>query len=97
MTKEIPSETKKKTLGELLNEVQTHFAQTQKRRCYTYDFTLGKFPDGWCFKVVNSWQKWMAANRQHEFGNYQTPEEAVQDFLNYIREHRIMVSGLQEL
>jgi hypothetical protein len=85
-----------KTLSELLNEVQTHFAQTQKGPSYTYDYTLGKFPDGWCFNVVNSWHKWVAANRQHEFGRYQTPEEAVQAFLNYVRENRIMVHGLQE-
>lgn len=62
----------------------------------TYQFTLGKFPSGWTFRVVDSWHRWMDMKLKHEFGNYQTPEQAVQAFLDYVSENRIEVSRLQE-
>lgn len=81
-------------LGELLKEVSDLFCQKQSSTCYTYDFHLGRFPDGWTFQVVNDWHRWMAAGRTTEFGRYPTPEEALEAFLKYRRENKIKVAGL---
>lgn len=81
-------------LDELLKEVSELFCQKQSGTCYTYDFHLGRFPDGWTFQVVNDWHRWIAAGRKTEFGRYETPEAALIAFLEYRRENQINVAGL---
>jgi hypothetical protein len=81
------------SLEALLNEVDQLFTH---RPSQVYEYTLGRFAHGWCFKVVNNWNAWSAANRQHEFGPHATPQEALRDFLDYVKENRIHVAGLQE-
>jgi len=82
-----------KTLSELLAEADEHFNHKITSGCYQY--TLGRFPSGWTFNVVNSWHNWLAANRQYTFGPCATPEQAVAEFLAFVKQNRIMVAQLQ--
>lgn len=83
-----------RSLRALLAEVEKLFGDTRRDCACCYDFTLGKFPNGWRFNVVNDWHKWMDAGREHEFGNYETPEAAVSAFLEYVKTERINPAGL---
>lgn len=84
-----------KTLGELLDEAESHFnLRAQTGLSHTYEFALNRFPNSWEFRVVNSWNRWMSAGLKYDFQG-ETPHKAVQAFLDYVREKRIMVSGLQ--
>jgi len=60
----------------------------------SYNYTLGKFPSGWCFRVVNDWYKWSDKQLKHEFGIYREPEYAVQAFLDYVSANKINVMAL---
>lgn len=81
-------------LAELLKEVDDLFCKKQPGTYFTYDFHLGRFPDGWEFKVVNDWNLWFAEGLHFEFGRYATPEEALTAFLEYRRSNGINVEGL---
>ena len=51
-------------------------------------FQLAYKRDQWTFEIVNCWSLWMEKHFTSDFpGN--TPEEAVQRFLNYCRKHNI--------
>ena len=51
-------------------------------------FQLAYKRDQWTFEVVNCWSLWMEKHFTSDFpGN--TPEEAVQRFLDYCRKHNI--------
>jgi hypothetical protein len=83
------------SLTQLLKEVEELFGHTPSQDgggCY--DFMLGKFPSGWAFSVINSWHKWSAAGRKHQFKVYPTPEDAVMAFLNYVKAENIWPAGL---
>ena len=61
-----------------------------------YLFSLGKFPGGWVFRVVDDWNRWRSAGLTYEFGRFAHPEEAVEAFLDYVRTKGIDVAGLQK-
>lgn len=91
--KKKPKQEAPPTLAELLAKVNEHFDHSKPSGVYQY--TLGKFPHGWNFRVVNDWQRWHSAGRETEFGPFATPEEALSAFLTYVRENRICVAGMQ--
>jgi hypothetical protein len=82
------------TLTELLAQVDELFDHEGQSGVYQY--TLGRFKHGWRFNVTNSWNRWMAARREHQFGDYPTPEGALQAFLDYVRTSQLNVAGLQD-
>lgn len=85
------------TLSMLLSEVDKLFKhKSTKHRLSTYDYTLGRFPSGWQFSVVNSWYRWNDASHQHQFGVYEKPEQAVAAFLDYVHRNKINVAKLME-
>lgn len=83
-------------LDELLKQAEAMFPNTEKASVGCYNFTLGRFPDGWSFDVVNSWHKWMDKGLRTSFGLYSKPEYAVAAFLKYVREKNINVMRLAE-
>lgn len=85
---------KPRSLESLLDEVLTHFQQ--KPDSGVYAFSLNKAGSGWVFRVIDDWNTWMAANRQVEFGPHPSPHKAVEQFLAYVRENKLMVAQLQE-
>ena len=82
-----------KDLKALLMEVDKMFPFS-KRKLSTYNYSLGKFPSGWNFKVVNNRYTWSDKQLQHEFGLYAQPEFAVQAFLDYVKKNKINVRRL---
>lgn len=94
LAKSSPAQESPPALAELLTRASGQFDHTKPSGCY--QFTLGQFPHGWTFRVVNSWQLWHAAGRQTEWGPFPTPEEALSAFLSYVKENRISVAGLQD-
>jgi len=86
-----------KSLSELLKEVDALFPHaSRKPRLSSYDYTLGRFPYGWSFSVTNSWYKWSDARLKHEFGAWSTPEAAVNEFLQYVKDNHINVESLMD-
>lgn len=84
-------------LKELITKADNLFVHKDgKPRLYTYDYTLGRFPYGWNFSVVNSWQKWLKKGLTHEFGVYQELEQAIWAFLNYVEQNEIDVAKLMD-
>jgi hypothetical protein len=84
-------------LSELLTRVDALFPHKKIRKGPdSYDYTLGKFPRGWSFDVVNSWHKWSDKRLQHQFGIWNTPEGAILEFLDYVKENNINVKSLME-
>lgn len=86
-----------KNLSEYFEEVDSLFIhKSRKPRLSTYDYTLGRFPHGWCFSVVNSWYKWSDAGLKHQFGVWSTPEAAINEFLEYVKDNHIKVKLLMD-
>jgi len=84
-----------KSLSKLLEEADALFVHKSREvRLSSYDYTLGRFPYGWSFSVINSWNKWSDANLKHEFGVWSTPEDAVYDFLQYVKDNHVNVELL---
>ena len=83
-------------LSDLLKRVDALFAGVPRRINETYNYSLGRFPSGWCFSVTNSWQKWMDRGLKHDFRLSATPEGAVEAFLSYVAENKINVAELTE-
>ena len=83
-------------LSELLQIVDHLFPTYKKRRAYTYNYELAKFPveRGWYFNVINSWHKWQRKKLETQFGGYLKPEYAVAAFLDYVRDNKINVRRL---
>ena len=98
--KKIPSDSVLKTYGlkRLLEIVEELFKiKIRKQSSFSIiDYSLDKFPGGWRFSVTNSWQKWMQLNNPSEFGLYAHPENAVIEFLRYVRNNKIIVTDLME-
>lgn len=86
-----------KNLSELLKEVDSLFVHKSRAvRLSSYDYTLGRFPYGWSFSVTNSWYKWSDAGLKHEFGAWSTPEAAINEFLQYVKDNHIKVESLMD-
>ena len=84
-------------LKTLLMEVDCLFIHKNRNKSpHIYDYTLGRFPNGWTFSVVNSWQKWIDAGFQHDFGAYGSPENALYSFLVYVEKYNIPIQYLME-
>lgn len=101
MQKTIPSDSILKTYGlkKLLEMAEALFVVTGRQRQTALDiidFSLNKFPGGWRFSVTNSWQKWLHKEHPSEFGLYAHPENAVIQFLRYVRNNKINVKDLME-
>jgi hypothetical protein len=82
-----------KDLRALLMEVDKMFPSS-KPKLSSYNYSLGKFPYGWQFTVVNNWYAWADKGLQHEFGVYSQPELAVLAFLDYVKTNKINVRYL---
>lgn len=82
------------TLESLLTTCEDLFPTSDKPTLSTYNFTLGCFPYGWVFNVVNDWHKWMDRGFKTKFGAYSTPSLAIRAFLNYVDENKIDVMSL---
>lgn len=79
----------------LLKEAASQFRESRRPlECFT--FTLGKMPSGWRFQVVDSWSRWMDAGLKHEFGLYESPEQAVRAFLDYVAANKVECHRLQD-
>jgi hypothetical protein len=83
-------------LEQLLRQVDDLFAHVPTRLNETYNYSLGRFPSGWCFSVTNDWNKWMERGLSHEFRLFETPELAVEAFLTYVVANKINVADLTE-
>ncbi len=83
-----------KSLSELISAVEKHFNLDKPSGVYLY--TLGRFQHGWAFNVIDNWHRWSSAGLKHQFGPHPSPEAAVQEFLDYVKERRISVGGLQD-
>jgi hypothetical protein len=59
-----------------------------------YNYTIGRFPRGWEFRVVHNWHKWSDLNLNHAFSLYQEPEYAIIAFLDYCIDNKIEPSNL---
>lgn len=59
-------------------------------------FILGYREDGWRFSVLNDWGKWVDNKLATNFEPHETPEAAIQDFLDYVAERKIDVAALTE-
>jgi hypothetical protein len=60
-----------------------------------YNFSLSRFPYGWVFNVVNSWQNWHDKGYETKFGAYKAPEYCIAAFLEYcikknIQPHKLL-------
>ncbi len=77
------------TLNELLSIVDSLWPTKDKATLSCYSYTIGRFPFGWCFSVVESWQKWMDRGFRHQFGAYKRPEYALAAFIQYCLENNI--------
>jgi hypothetical protein len=85
----------KKDLKSLLNEVDKLFpSSSSNSKNKPYNYSLGKFPNGWQFNVINDWNKWFDNGFLSYFGRYSQPEKAVQAFLDYVKKHKINVKKL---
>lgn len=82
------------TLAELLAKADGLFNHDKPSGCY--QFTIGRFPHGWTFSVVNSWHRWSGAGRTHQFGPCPTPEEAIIAFLSSVKDNGMWVEQLQD-
>lgn len=86
-----------KNLNLLIDEVDKLFKhKNNPSGPWTFDYSLGKFPQGWQFSVVNSWHKWSAKKLKHVFGVWTTPEAAIAEFLDYVRDNKINVAKLMD-
>jgi len=86
-----------KNLSDLLQEVDALFGHTSREpKLSPYDYTLGRYPYGWNFSIRNSRYKWNDANLKHDFGVWQIPENAVREFLDYVKENNIDVESLMD-
>jgi hypothetical protein len=82
------------TLEQLLREVDALFTKPQISINFTYNYSLGRFPKGWCFTVTNNWYRWSDRGLEHQFRVLATPQAAVQAFLDYVKAHNIDVADL---
>ena len=84
-------------LNELLDEVNSLFKIREIRKgADAYSFTLGRFGRGfWVFNVVDSWHNWIDKDYDIHFTG-DTPQEAVGNFLRYIKNNNINVEELME-
>lgn len=87
-------QTQRPSLAWLLKEVDSLFAH-RPRQIETYQYTLGRFPSRWCFRVIDDWNKWIRMNFKVDFYG-DTPEQAVEAFLEYVSDNHIEVQRLQE-
>jgi hypothetical protein len=81
-----------RSLDELLKQADALWPDPTPTGSYNYG--LGRFPQGWGLYVCNSWEKWMRAGLRHDFRIYSTPEAAVQAFLDYVKENKVDVAAL---
>jgi hypothetical protein len=83
-------------LSDLLFEVDRQFVHKPSKRkdaLVTYDYSLGKFPNNWCFTVTNDWHQWLDKHLNIDFYGA-TPEAAVRNFLQYVIDNKINVHKL---
>lgn len=59
-------------------------------------YALSRFPYGWTFTLINSWHKWIDADLDHHFSVWEDPEDAVQEFLDYVKDNDIDVGKLMD-
>jgi hypothetical protein len=84
------------SLEDLIKKVDELWVYNKKNRKYgVYSYTIGKFPQYWCFGVTNSWQKWMDKKYEHQFYAY-TIEGCIINFLLYVKKNKINVSKLMD-
>lgn len=83
-------------LAELITIVESLFPSHKKDKFDGYNFTLGKFPRGWSFRVVNSWHTWLKKGYDTDFGLWDKPEHCLSSFLEYCIKHRIKPIDLIE-
>lgn len=86
----------KKSLETLLSDVEALFKETTQHKTSVISFSLCKFPEGWRFDVVNYWGNWVEKGYETHFGFYNDPKQAVQTFLNYVKDNDINVSKLMD-
>lgn len=80
----------------LLAMVDALFPTTDKAKTTCYNYSIGRFPHGWTFKVVNSWYKWSDKKYKHEFGSYKIPAHCLAAFLEYVVQYKIDPSKLYD-
>ena len=87
-----------KELNELLKEIDKLFPTKKiENVADSYSFSLSRFQRGfWCFNVVDDWHKWLDKKLQSEFYG-STPQEAIRNFLEYVKENKIKVKQLSHI
>lgn len=91
---------KSKPLGNLLKEVDRLFQKSadSKPNSATYFlYSLNLTNQGhWVFQVIDSWTRWFHKGYQTQFVSNESPQEAVQLFLNYVHKTKINVRKLRD-
>lgn len=84
-----------KELNELLKEVNELFkSNPEEKGADTYSFTLSRYVKGfWSFSVIDDWHKWFDKKLETNFIGF-TPQEAIINFLKYVKENNINVQEL---
>ena len=63
----------------------------------THCFSLVCWTDGmWSINVTDDWHKWSDKNIPSLDYKYATPEQAVEQFFQYIKKHKIKIKELQD-
>ena len=88
---------KQKDLKTLLLEVDKMFPARNKANLICYNYVLGRFSYGWKLRVIRNWQKWVERKFQTEFGSFKEPEDAVSNFIEYVKFNKINVRKLCRL
>ena len=91
-----PMDLEKLSLEELILLAESLFPHFRKPRLTCYNFTIGYFPYGYVFNVVNSWQNWNKKNYITKFGAYKDIRDCVIEFLKYVKTNKINIRDLWE-
>lgn len=73
----------------LLAMVDSLFPTTDNAETTCFNYSIGRFPYGWTFKVTNSWQKWSERGYEYQFGAYKIPAHCLAAFLDYVVKNNI--------
>lgn len=82
-----------KTLSELLKEC-SNLWEYNPEYCTKTNYRLEGNSTGFEFCIVGNWKAWNDLGLKIRFGEFDTPENAVLAFLNYVKENNLHVNNM---